>query len=97
MPVLSHYHSKNHVFGCLGGHSLFQFVPIASESVLSLGITEKRLALSICFTPSLQVFVRMNRQVLHAWGFKHDQFVGSAGSCLTGFCASLQAGTDHPR
>lgn len=39
---------------------LFQFVPIISDLVLSLSISEKRLSLSICFTPCLQVVVQIN-------------------------------------
>lgn len=45
---------------------MFQFVPVSSDLVLSLGITEKRLALSVCFTPSVQVIVQINRQVLQS-------------------------------
>lgn len=45
---------------------LFQFVLVTADLILSLGITEKRLALSTCFTPSLQVVVQINRQVLQS-------------------------------
>lgn len=79
--------------------TLPQFVPVSSDLILSLGITGKRLALSVCFTPSVGVIVQINRQLLQSL------FLGLQAQLVCRQCwlmsywvlYSAAAGTDHPR